>query len=95
MAFMGDKDIAGELEILKHSGLLANSRIFAVKVKNNPRAAETDLICKTAAGLGINAIAFKELKYAYKNALALNKPVVLCGSLYLYKDFDEVLKSSL
>ncbi len=95
MAFMGDKDIAGELEILKNSGLLANSRIFAVKVKNNPRAAETKLICKTATGLGINATPYKELKRAFKEALSLKKPVILCGSLYLYKDFDEVLKANL
>lgn len=95
MAFMGDKDIEGELEILQNSGLLANSQILAVKVKDNPRAAETDLMCKTATDLGIKAIAFKELKDAYEEALDLNMPVILCGSLYLYKDFDEVLKANL
>lgn len=95
MAFMGDKDIEGELEILQNSGLLATSRIFAVKVKDNPRAAETDLICKTAASLGISATPYEELRDAYENALDLNKPIILCGSLYLYKDFDEVLKTNL
>ncbi len=95
MAFMGDKDIVGELDILKNSGLLANSHIFAVKVKDNPRAADTDLICKTSADLGISATPYEELRDAYKNALDLNKPVVLCGSLYLYKDFDEILRANL
>ncbi len=95
MAFMGDKDIKGELEILQNSGLLANSQIFAVKVKDNPRVAEIGLIYKTASDLGINATAYKELSDAYKEALSLNKPIILCGSLYLYKDFDEVLTANL
>ncbi len=93
MAFMGDKDISGELEILKGCGLLENSEIFAVKVKNNPRAAETSMVCDYAKALGIDAIPYSDLKDAYINALSKGKPSILCGSLYLYKDLDEVLKS--
>ncbi len=93
MAFMGDKDISGELEILKNQGLLENSEIFAVKVKNNPRAAETAMVCDYAKALGINATPYPDLKDAYTTALSLGKPVILCGSLYLYKDLDEVLKA--
>jgi len=93
MAFMGDKDISGELEILKNQGLLENSEIFAVKVKNNPRAAETAMVCDYAKALGINATPYLDLKDAYTTALSLGKPVILCGSLYLYKDLDEVLKA--
>lgn len=92
MAFMGDKDISGELEILKNCGLLDNSEIFAVKVKNNPRAAETSTVCEYAKDLGIDATPYPDLKSAYTDALASGKPVILCGSLYLYKDLDEVLK---
>ena len=93
MAFMGDKDISGEFEILKDNGLLKNSEIFAVKVKDNPRAAEVDAVCDVAKNAGIEAVPFAELKDAYIEALKIGKPVVICGSLYLYKDFDEVLRS--
>ncbi len=92
MAFMGDKDISGELEILKKEGLLKHSEIFAVKVKNNPRAAETDFVVKAAKKIGITVTPYKQLKDAYSYALALFKPVILCGSLYLYKDLDEFSK---
>ncbi len=92
MAFMGDKDISGELEILKNEGLLEHSEIFAVKVKNNLRAAETDFVVNAAKKTVIQVVPYKELKDAYSRALALSKPVILCGSLYLYKDLDEVLK---
>lgn len=91
MAFMGDKDIAGELEILKKSGLMEGSEIFAVKVKDNPRAAETNTVCEASEKLGIDAAPYESLADAYDNALKNGKIVVLCGSLYLYKDFNEVL----
>ncbi len=90
MAFMGDKDISGELEILKNYGLLKNSKIFAVKVKNNPRAAETDRVCRDARAVGAEVVGYAEIADAYKDALKIGKPVIICGSLYLYKDFDEV-----
>ena len=92
MAFMGDKDICGELEILKAQGLLEHSEIFAVKVKNNPRSAETDFVVESARKTGSTVTPYKELKDAYSDALGLGKPIILCGSLYLYKDLDEVLK---
>ncbi len=94
MAFMGDKDIAGSFEILKHSGLLDMSDIFAVSVKNNPRAATPDKVCKIARSVGILATPYSSLKDAYKLALKNGKPIILCGSLYLYKDFYEVLKNN-
>ncbi len=90
-AFMGDKDIEGSLRELKNSGLLENSHLFAVKVKNNPRAAETEKICSIAGHLGISATPFTSLKDAYLAALEKIRPIILCGSLYLYKDLDEVL----
>lgn len=93
MAFMGDKDISGEFDILKEKGLLKKSKVFAVKVKDNPRAAEVDAVCDVAKNAGIEAVPFVELKDAYIEALRIGKPVIICGSLYLYKDFDEVLRS--
>ena len=88
---MGDKDIEGALETLKESGLLENSRIFTVKVKNNPRAASPNAVSDVANSLGIKATPFDELSEAYDAALKLGCPTILCGSLYLYKDFAEVL----
>ena len=93
MAFMGDKDIVGEFEILKENGLLEQSQIFVVKVKNNPRAAEPWDVCSVAENVGISAVGFEMLSDAYETALSVGKPVFVCGSLYLYKDFDEILKS--
>lgn len=90
-SFMGDKDISGSFEALKVSGLLADSKVFAVQVKDNPRAATPAEICTAADECGISAEPFDSLKEAYEDALALCKPVILCGSLYLYKDFDAVL----
>ncbi len=94
-AFMGDKDIVGTFETLKESGLLENSRIFTVKVKDNPRAASPDTVSAVANSLGIKATPFDELSEAYDAALKLDSSTILCGSLYLYKDFAEVLGKGL
>ena len=93
MAFMGDKDISGSLEILQKSSLLNNSLLCAVPVKNNPRAATPKQICSIAKESGITATPFENLKDAYQFALEQNKPTILCGSLYLYKDFVGVLEN--
>ncbi|MBO4940701.1 MAG: bifunctional folylpolyglutamate synthase/dihydrofolate synthase [Clostridia bacterium] len=92
MAFMGDKDISGELELLKGEGLLEHSEIFAVKVKNNPRAADAIFVAEAAGKSGIAVTPYFDLKNAYIDALGTGKPIILCGSLYLYKDLDAVLK---
>ncbi len=93
MAFMGDKDISGELQILKNSGLLNNAEIFVTKVKDNPRAADIDFVCKCASVANVDAKPYADLKCAYLDAVRLGKPVIICGSLYLYKDLDEALKN--
>ncbi len=91
VAFMGDKDIEGSLNILKNSGLLDKSKLFAAPVKDNPRAASPESISEAAVSLGIESAAFDSLDAAYDAALKIGKPIILCGSLYLYKDFDECL----
>lgn len=93
IAFMGDKDMDSAFEVLKKSELLDGSSIYAVQVKNNPRAASAEKICEVAQRVGISATPFEKLDTAYKAALVNDKPVILCGSLYLYKDFDEVLRN--
>lgn len=90
-AFMGDKDIQGAFDELKASGLLAASTVLAVQVKDNPRAATAEEVCAIAKKCGITASPFDSLHKAYQAALGGLKPVILCGSLYLYKDFYTVL----
>ncbi len=92
-AFMGDKDIRSAFEVLEVSGFLKNSKVFAAMVKDNPRAATPEKVCEVAASAGVLATPYETLAEAYRDALKEKKPVILCGSLYLYKDFDEVLKS--
>lgn len=90
-AFMEDKDICSVYDKIKVSGLSESSEFFTVGVKNNPRSASPETVCRIAAECGISATAFQDIKDAYSAALNLNKPVILCGSLYLYKDFAEIL----
>ncbi len=91
MGFMGDKDISSAFAELKASGLTENSEVFAVQVKNNPRAATPVQICAAAAAQGIKATPYDCISDAYNDALSRYVPVIVCGSLYLYKDFCEVL----
>ena len=90
MAFMGDKDIDGAFNELKKSGFMENSKVYAVQVKDNPRAAAPQDICNAAKRYGIDAVPFENLKKAYDTALAEKDIAIICGSLYLYKDFDEI-----
>ena len=94
-AFMADKDIDGAFAELAESGLAENSDFFAVQVKDNPRAASPSQICSAAARHGIRAKGAASLADAYSAALSLGKPVILCGSLYLYKDFSEIEEDAL
>lgn len=89
-AFMGDKDMKGALNILKASGLMEKSTMFAVSVKDNPRGALPQTLSAVASEVGISTVPFPSVKEAYLKALSLKKPVILCGSLYLYKDFAEI-----
>lgn len=90
-AFMADKDISGFYNEIKKSELDMNSDFYAVKVKNNQRSETPENICKIAEESSISVLAFSSLKEAYMRAINTKKMVILCGSLYLYKDFAEVL----
>ena len=86
MAFMGDKDYENAFLELKNAGLDKGSEVFTVKVLNNPRAAEPNVLAAKLKDLGFSATAFENLDEAYSLAKAKRKPVIVCGSLYLYKD---------
>ncbi len=90
MGFMGDKDMDAAFDCLKTSGLMEGSQIFAVTVKDNSRAASAEEIANRAMEHGMDAVAFEDIDKAYHAARAKGAPVIVCGSLYLYKDFSEV-----
>ncbi len=85
MATMADKDIRASLKMLKpHATLLCT-----VAVKDNPRAMKAAEFADIAGKLGINALACASLPDAARAAQKAADIVIICGSLYLYKDFDE------
>lgn len=84
---MKDKDTKTVLSILKKTGI---DKMYTVKVKNNPRAAEETQIADDARLLGIDAESMPNLKDALIAAKHENALTIICGSLYLYKDFSEL-----
>lgn len=86
-AFMKDKDIEESLEILKD----ITEEILFVSVKNNERSAKEEQLLEISDKLHIKATYFNDIKDAYSFALNKNKTVVICGSLYLYKDVAEIM----
>lgn len=93
MASMADKDITQSLNILKTT----NAEFKFVPVNNNERAAAPEKLVKIAQHCGIKSTAYSSLTDAYKAASSEGKLIVICGSLYLYKDvFDfQILKNSI
>ncbi len=88
-ACMRDKEIAKSLEKLNTG---ATEFVFTT-VKDNPRASGAEELAKRAAELGFSGKSFEDIKEAYEYALSLGKLTVICGSLYLYKDFSEMLNN--
>ncbi len=82
MAAMKDKDIKSSLEILKDIGY--EFRFTAVQ--DNERSEKAENLALLAEEIGLKACAFRTLKEALQN-VPQDKTTVICGSLYLYKDF--------
>ncbi len=83
-ACMEDKDIEASLRMLSE-----NSSFLFTEVKDNPRAMKAEDLRKKAAQLGFYGEAFENIGDAYELALSKDKLTVICGSLYLYKDFKD------
>lgn len=81
---MADKDYGEMLEVLKTAGY---KKLRAVRVKNNPRALEAKALAKAAREMGFCAAAYGSIRDALQNPDGIT---VICGSLYLYKDFKEM-----
>ena len=90
-AAMADKDIQASLKLFKENGFAERVHIFTVPVKDNPRA-ETPLnLAEKFKSFGFKVTACSDISIAYDKAAARKEVILICGSLYLYKDFKEAL----
>ena len=88
-AAMADKDIDSSLRLFKENGFCERAKIFTVMVKDNPRAQTSEKLKEKFEDFGFNAISCESIGEAYDKATAQNDITLICGSLYLYKDFAE------
>ena len=90
MATMRDKDIRPSLRMLGDDV----SAFHMVSVRDNERSMPAEQFAQIALEEGLKARAYPTLQDAYTDALARKTLVILCGSLYLYKDFWEMLQTN-
>ena len=83
MATMADKDISSSLDILKNVKNL--QEIFTVTVRDNPRAMASEDLAKLIKNAGFKATPSKSISDTLSGITT--DMVVICGSLYLYKDY--------
>ena len=88
-ACMRDKEIRGSLRLLGTS----NTEFIYTTVQDNPRAAGAEELLVHARNLGYDGVAYDEFGDAYEDAVSRGKLVIICGSLYLYRDVINYLKS--
>ena len=88
-AAMADKDIDASLNLLKEKGFCEKAKIFATTVLDNPRAQSPEKLAEKFNSFGFDAIPCENAGEAYKLALKEENIILICGSLYLYKDFME------
>lgn len=91
-ASMADKDIDASLCLFKENGFSERTKIFTVPVKDNPRAQTPEKLCKQFESFGFQAFACSDIAEAYEMAVKEQNIIIICGSLYLYKDFTEYIK---
>lgn len=80
---MADKKYGEMLDVLKENGY---GKIRTVTVKNNPRALDAEAFAAAARAKGFEARSYESIKTALEKT---DEITVICGSLYLYKDFAE------
>lgn len=85
-ACMEDKDIKDSLRMLSE-----NTHFVFTQVKDNPRAMKAETLSTKAKALGFDGSTFESVGDAYEFALKQGRLTVICGSLYLYRDFMEYL----
>ncbi len=88
-AAMADKDIDSSLNLFKENGFCQKSKIFTVMVKDNPRAQTAEKLAEKFSSFGFETVSCESIGEAYNKATLENDVTIICGSLYLYKDFME------
>ena len=83
-AFMKDKDISNLFTLLKE--YKPYCKIITTTVLNNERAESAEELCKKFTDNGFIADYRENVKVAYDVAKKDSSLIVICGSLYLYKD---------
>ncbi len=83
---MADKDINASLALMKEHGFCEKAEIFTVQVKDNPRAATAEALAEKFGKFGFNATPCENIQAAYNIAREKGNTILICGSLYLYKD---------
>lgn len=89
-ASMADKDINASLNLFKERGFCEKAQFFTVTVRDNPRAQNADVLKKELNAFGFCAHSCESISEAYEKAIVRGKTTIICGSLYLYKDFMEI-----
>ena len=84
-ACMRDKDIKESLKMLSEG----DTEFIFTTVRENPRASGALELLTRAKSLGFDGTSFESIGDAYREAISRGKLTVICGSLYLYKDFFE------
>lgn len=84
MAMMADKDAASAAKIIINT--YKKATVYTVAVEDNPRSETAERLAEKLSACGITAIACNDIRTAC--AAAKGKLTVICGSLYLYKDFS-------
>ncbi len=87
MGMMHDKEKDGVISNMRSSSLCP-SKIYTVTVKNNSRAMSADDLSNVLNSAGLPSTSCKDIA----EAILLTKDeklCVICGSLYLYKDYHE------
>ena len=84
-AFMKDKDISEIFNLLEE--YKNDAKIIATQVLNNERTETAVELNKKFIEKGFTSSYETDVKEAYSKAKMNNNLIVICGSLYLYKDF--------
>ena len=91
MAFMADKDIRSAAENINNA--YPGAKVYTATVLGNPRAESAANLAEILNSCGLDAIAADDIKSAVSLARAAAPLTVICGSLYLYKDFSETFRN--
>ena len=88
MGAMADKDISGMAKALFSE--YKKTTVYTVAVCDNPRSESAEKLAEKLSSSNITAVACKNMRTAYDAVLEKGGLVVICGSLYLYKDLKEM-----